>query len=207
MKRELPHFTVGSAYGGSQEWCTELWMYIGGCAAVAACDSSIYFMLRKGRRELYPYALSDISRRDYIDFTDMMKPYLYPRQGGVDRLDIYMDGFGQFLRDHGEREIAMSPWPGERSFSETKDAVRKQIDGGWLIPALTLLHIHPSMQEYVWHWYLLNGYDEQGGTFLVKAVTFGAWRWLDFKVLWDTGFERKGGLVLYRMSSEKTGAL
>ncbi len=207
MKRELPHCTVGSADGGSQEWCTELWMYIGGCAAVAACDSSIYFMLRKGRRELYPYALSDISRRDYVDFTDMMKPYLYPRQGGVDRLDIYMDGFGQFLRDHGEREIAMSPWPGERSFSETKDAVRKQIDGGWLIPALTLLHIHPSMQEYVWHWYLLNGYDEQGGTFLVKAVTFGAWRWLDFKVLWNTGFERKGGLVLYRMSSGKTDAL
>ena len=69
MKKELPHFAIGSAYGGSQDWCTELWMKIGGCAAVTACDSSIFFMLHKGRRELYPYALNDISRRDYVDFT------------------------------------------------------------------------------------------------------------------------------------------
>ncbi len=197
MKKELPHFMVGSDYGGSQEWCTELWMKIGGCAAVAACDSSIFFMLHKGRRELYPYALTDISRQDYVDFTDIMKPYLYPREGGVDRLELYMDDFGQFLRDRGETGLSMSPWPGDHSLSATKDIVRKQIDDGWLIPTLTLQHTHPSMQKYVWHWYLLNGYSEQGERFLVKAVTFGAWQWIDFGVLWDTGFDRKGGLVLY----------
>ena len=200
MKKELPHFAVGSDYGGSQDWCTELWMNIGGCAAVAACDSSIFFMLHKGRRELYPYALADISRKDYVDFTDIMKPYLYPREGGVDRLEIYTDGFGRFLRDRGENAISMSPWPGEHDLSETKDTVKKQIDGGWLIPVLTLQHMHPSMREYVWHWYLLNGYDEQGERFFVKAVTFGAWQWLDFGVLWNTGFDRKGGLVLYGFS-------
>ena len=200
MKKELPHFAVGSDYGGSQDWCTELWMNIGGCAAVAACDSSIFFMLHKGRRELYPYALADISRKDYVDFTDIMKPYLYPREGGVDRLDLYTDGFGRFLRDRGENAISMSPWPGEHDMSETKDTVKKQIDDGWLIPVLTLQHMHPSMREYVWHWYLLNGYDEQGERFFVKAVTFGAWQWLDFGVLWNTGFDRKGGLVLYGIS-------
>ena len=200
MKKELPHFAVGSDYGGSQDWCTELWMNIGGCAAVAACDSSIFFMLHTGRRELYPYALADISRKDYVDFTDIMKPYLYPREGGVDRLDLYTDGFGRFLRDRGENAISMSPWPGERDLSETKDTVKKQIDNGWLIPVLTLQHMHPSMREYVWHWYLLNGYDEQGERFFVKAVTFGAWQWLDFGVLWNTGFDRKGGLVLYGIS-------
>ena len=200
MKKELPHFAVGSDYGGSQDWCTELWMNIGGCAAVTACDSSIFFMLHKGRRELYPYALADISRKDYVDFTDIMKPYLYPREGGVDRLEIYTDGFGRFLRDRGENAISMSPWPGEHDLSETKDTVKKQIDDGWLIPVLTLQHMHPSMREYVWHWYLLNGYDEQGERFFVKAVTFGAWQWLDFGVLWNTGFDRKGGLVLYGLS-------
>ena len=200
MKKELPHFAVGSDYGGSQDWCTELWMNIGGCAAVTACDSSIFFMLHKGRRELYPYALTDISRKDYVDFTDIMKPYLYPREGGVDRLDLYTDGFGRFLRDRGENAIFMSPWPGEHDLSETKDTVKKQIDDGWLIPVLTLQHMHPSMREYVWHWYLLNGYDEQGERFFVKAVTFGAWQWLDFGVLWNTGFDRKGGLVLYGLS-------
>lgn len=199
MKKELPHFMVGSDYGGSQRWCTDLWMNIGGCAAIAACDSSIFLMLRKARRELYPYALSDISRRDYVEFTDIMKPYLYPREGGIDRLDIFMDGFDKFLRDRGEKNVSMSPWPGERGLPETKDTIKKQINDGWLVPALTLQHSCPSMHEYVWHWYLLNGYDEQEEAFLVKTVTFGAWRWVDFSVLWNTGFDRKGGLVLYGM--------
>jgi hypothetical protein len=197
MKKELPHFAVGSDYGGSQEWCTEIWMNIGGCAAIAACDSSIFLMLRKGRRKLYPYALSDITRKDYVEFTDVMKPYLYPREGGVDSLKLYMDGFGRFLRDRGETALTMSPWPGEKSLSETKDVVKKQIDKGWLIPSLTLHHMRPSMQQFVWHWYLLNGYYEQGGTFLVKVVTYGAWQWVDLAELWDTGCDCKGGLVLY----------
>lgn len=200
MKKELPHFAIGSAYGGSQDWCTELWMKIGGCAAVTACDSSIFFMLHKGRRELYPYALNDISRRDYVDFTDIMRPYLHPREGGVDRLDIYIDGFGKFLRDRDESTIQMTPWPGERDLTTTEAVVKKQIENGWLIPCLTLHHRHPSMSDYVWHWYLLNGYAEQDGTLLVKAVTFGSWRWLDFSVLWNTGYDRKGGLILYSAS-------
>ena len=197
MKKELPHFTVGSDYGGSQRWCTELWMNIGGCAAITACDSSIFFMLHKGIRALYPYAVSDISRKDYVDFTDIMKPYLYPREGGVDRLDLYIDGFGRFLRDRDATGVSMSPWPGAKSLSETKEIVKRQIDMGWLIPSLTLKHNIPALQTYVWHWYLLNGYDEKEDAFLVKAVTFGAWRWVDFAKLWDTGFDQKGGLILY----------
>ena len=56
------------------------------------------------------------------------------------------------------------------------------------------------MEDYDWHWYLLNGYEERAGQFLVKAVTFGAWRWLDLTVLWDTGHKQKGGLILYDLS-------
>ena len=199
---ELPHFNVGSAYGGSQEWCTDLWMYIGGCAAVTACDSSIFFMLHKGMRELYPYAISDISRRDYVAFTDIMKPYLYPREMGVNRLEIYIDGFGRFLRDRGETALSMTPWAGEKDITETIETVKKQIGAGWIVPSLTLQHSRPSMQNYVWHWYLLNGYEERDGMFLVKAVTFGIWEWLDFTTLWDTRFEPKGGLILYGTERE-----
>ena len=31
----------------------------------------------------------------------------------------------------------------------------------------------------------------------VKAVTYSGHQWLDFRTLWDTGYESKGGLVLY----------
>ena len=200
MKKELPHFDVGSAYGGSQDWCPDDWMRIGGCAAVTACDSSIYFMLHKGRRELYPYALSDISRRDYVEFTNIMKPYLHPREMGINRLDIFMEGFGRFLHDRGETSLSMTPWPGERGFAETKETVKRQINDGWPIANLTLMHQHPSMSKFVWHWYILNGYAEHGDSFLVKAVTYAAWQWIDFAKLWDTGYDQKGGLVLYGLS-------
>jgi hypothetical protein len=35
MKKELPHFKIGSAYDATQEWCPTYWMNIGGCAAIA----------------------------------------------------------------------------------------------------------------------------------------------------------------------------
>ena len=67
-KNELPYFTVGeNGYGGAQGWFTDKWMNIGGCAAVTACDSSIYFDLYRGTR-LYPKDMNNITREDYIDF-------------------------------------------------------------------------------------------------------------------------------------------
>ena len=32
---------------------------------------------------------------------------------------------------------------------------------------------------------------------MVKAVTYGNYEWLDLKELWDTGYEKKGGLILF----------
>jgi len=54
-----------------------------------------------------------------------------------------------------------------------------------------------TMDDFVWHWYILNGYEEFEDTFMVKAVTYGTWRWLDLKMLWTTGHQRKGGLILF----------
>lgn len=201
-KIELPHFSVGTAYGGSQDWCESRWMKLGGCAAVTACDSAIYFTLFKGRQGLYPYPAEKISRREYVSFTDVMKPYLRPRWGGIDRLETYIEGFGRFLSDRGESALRMKPWPGESGLPETKAILKKQLQTGWLIPCLTLRHSHPAMRDYDWHWYILNGYEEQGETLLVKAVTFGAWRWLDFAVLWNTGHDQKGGLILYDLPED-----
>ena len=98
MKKELPHFKIGSAYGGTQEWCPTYWM---------------------------------------------------------------------------------------------------NIDNGQPIPCLTLLHQHPSMEDYVWHWYIINGYEQFDNTLMVKTVTYGTWRWFDLATLWDTGKSPKGGLIIF----------
>ncbi len=202
MKQELPYFYIGSAYGGWQEWFSERMMRLGGCAAVTACDCSIYFELYKGRKALYPFDARHVSREDYLRFGSVMKPYLHPRWTGIDRLDTYIDGFGKFLQNRGENTISMTPWEGERALPPTREIIRHQIDEGWPIPCLTLKHTDPAMDDYVWHWYLLTGYEIYEDAMLVKVVTYGSWRWLDLAMIWNTGHSRKGGLVLFREQHE-----
>ena len=75
-----------------------------------------------------------------------MKPYLRPRWGGIDRLDMYIDGMGQFLSDRGDDDITMDPWSGDKTADETKDVIKAQIDAGWPIPHLVLHHNNPKLQ-------------------------------------------------------------
>ena len=196
-KKELPYFTVGeNGYGGAQGWFTDRWMKVGGCAAVTACDSSIYFDIYRGTH-LYPKDVKKVIREDYLEFGMEMKPYLKPRFTGIDTLDIYMDGVKDFLAQRGETRISMTPFDGESPYEAAREAVKKQIDGGFPIPTLTLRHSAPAMRDYVWHWYLITGYWYEQGMELVKVVTYGTWRWLAFDMLWNTGYSRKGGLVLF----------
>ena len=70
------------------------------------------------------------------------------------------------------------------------------IDGGYPVPFLLLHHKNPALKDYVWHWFNLAGYEAAEEAFRVKAVTYGEAEWLDFAELWETGFEKKGGMIL-----------
>lgn len=199
MRKELDYFTIENSCGGCQDWFSDYWMKIGGCAALAACESCIYLELQKGKENLYPFDRNCLNREDYVRFGMQMKPYLRPRMGGIDRLELYMDGFGKYLEDAGETELKMEGFSGEHSAAEAASCVKKQIDQGFLIPCLTLRHRNPAFKDYVWHWFLLTGYEQYEDRFLVKAVTYSRWRWLDLKDLWTTGYRKKGGLIVYRL--------
>lgn len=195
MRRELPYFQIEQSYGGNQDWFASWWMRKGGCGAETACDVSVYLAMHRNLTRVYPFALPPV-RADYVAFSEIMRPYLRPRMTGIDRLDIYIDGFSAYLRDRAVERIALAPWEGTHSYEETRDTVRAQIDAGMPIPCLTLKHRAPSMEFYVWHWYLITGYEDADDACAVKAVTYGSWRWLDLRTLWETGYERRGGLVL-----------
>jgi len=198
-KKELPHFYIGSSLGGQQKWysrLTDFAMNAGGCAAITACDCAIYFEKYFGLRGLYPFDLENISREDYLRFGKIMERYLYPRWSGVDKLEIYLDAFGRFLKDR-DANLKMSAWSGKKKFPDTRETICRQIDAGFPIPFLNLKHKEPALQAYVWHWFILNAYEECDEKFFVKAVSYGVGRWFDLEKLWDTGFERKGGLILF----------
>ena len=198
MKKELDYFKVENLYGGSQDWFKDLLMKFGGCAAIAACESCMYFDLHHGTG-LYPYEKNGFHKKDYLDFGKIMKPYLHPRLFGISRLELYIEGFGRYLQDCDEQRVRMKPLHGDREGTEARSALKMQIDQNLPVPCLLLKHRDPEFKDYVWHWFLLTGYEESKDRFMAKAVTYGNWKWLNFDRLWDTGYERKGGLILYQM--------
>lgn len=211
---ELPYFYVDNMYGFDQGRFYDFWMHLGGCAAVTACDLSIYLASYAGMEQLYPYPLDRLKRRDYLRFSKEMKPYLRPRKGGVSRLSMYTEGFGRYLRDHGGRSLRgkLFGFAGEHSVGEAAEVLREQLLRGIPVPCLTLKHADPAYDDYVWHWFLLTGIRQAGaqemthacdipapsGGLEVKLVTYGTWRWVDFARLWNTGYAEKGGLILLR---------
>lgn len=174
-------------------------MRIGGCGAETACDSSVYFALHRGLTKIAPENVSALTKDDYIDFAYEMRPYLSPRMSGIDRLEIYTEGYARYLGDRGETRLTMAHLDGTEPYEKAKRAVIRQIDGGYPVPALVLNHRDKRFKDYVWHWFLINGYNETQSSFEVKAVTYSAYEWLDFSGLWNTGYERRGGLVLYKI--------
>ena len=62
MRKELEHFYIGEALGGSQDWFMDPFMKLGGCGAVTACDTCIWLARSQGAEWLYPFALQNFSR-------------------------------------------------------------------------------------------------------------------------------------------------
>ena len=199
MLKELDYFWVGEEYGGRQSLLPDMVMRFAGCAAVTACDSLIYMTLYKNLKNLCPFSTDQLRGRDYVAFFKTVKPYLRPRLMGINRLEIFVAAFKKFLKEHGTFFLDVLPWSGDHDEQDTVNTIKQQIDRGFLIPYLLLHHKNPNFENYEWHWFLLTGYDEKpDGRFLVKAVTYGAYEWLDFAKLWNTGYDRKGGLILFK---------
>lgn len=203
-KKELDYFYIGKEYGSNQDWFRDPMMKFGGCAAVTACDTCIYLSRTRGKHHLYPFHADNLSKADYIAFSKIMKPYLKPRWGGIDKLEIYQEGLGAYLKDAGEQNLRMELFSGEESADNAKLRLKKQIDAGFPVPCLMLKHKNRAYKDYVWHWFLLTGYESienAESSFMVKAVNYGEWEWLDFDGLWDTGYARRGGLILFHDDS------
>ena len=205
MEKKLDFFYIGDSYGGNQDWCLDHMMQLGGCAAITACDSALYFALHHGKTSLYKGDLEKPEQDEYLYFTEEMKEYLHPRWCGIDKPEIYVEGFTRFLEDKGEK-VTMTILPGTADEGETEEWIMEQIEKDLPVPILILNHENPAMEDYVWHWFLLIGYRYDGdnalaeeGRFQVQTLTYSEAKWVDFRSLWNTGREAKGGIILYSL--------
>ncbi len=196
MRKELAHFTVGESYGGDQNWFSDHWMKIGGCGAVTACDVCVYLAKYRDMPELYPFDPDSVTKEDYLAFAERMRKFLGPRHMGINKTEIYTDGFNDYLNDCGVRPIRFRSCSGDEDVETAVKLVKDQIDRGFPVPYLMLLHRDVKLDDYMWHWFLLNGYDESDRAFRVKVVSYGEGKWMDLRHLWRTGRRQKGGFVL-----------
>ncbi len=188
---------IGSSYGGNQDWFRTFMMRLGGCGAETACDSSLYFAIHRGVEGIYPFDPEHLTREDYVEFAHMMENYLWPRMMGINKPETFAAGYSKYLQDCGITGLSMEILHGNEPYEAASAAVRKQIDGGFPIPTLILNHREKSLKDYVWHWFLINGYEETDDTLMVKAVTYSGYEWLDLGKLWNTGHAGRGGLILF----------
>jgi hypothetical protein len=176
-------------------------MKLGGCGAATACDSCICLGLFKKKETLYPYDLQKLTKEDYIRFAMRMKPYLRPRMQGINTLKRFINGFSSYLSELGDMSIHLEAFSGDLSLDSAREVIRRQIDRDLPIPYLLLRHKSDSLKNFVWHWFLVVGYEEFDEEMYIKVATYGNYHWLSLKELWNTGYRNKGGMVILEDNS------
>ena len=153
MKKEPDYFTIEGCYGGNQDWFTNLVMHMGGCAAATACDSCIYFGLQNEKmKPLYPFNIECLTKEDYKAFSQLMKPYLKPRAGGVRKLSWFVEGLGRYIQDinevkHTDIYIRMEEFCGDHTWHEAAIFIKEQLDQDIPVPYLLLRHQNEAYKD------------------------------------------------------------
>lgn len=211
LEKRLEPLSIEKKPGGNQKALKDMWMRLGGCAAITACDIALFFAIHRKIPEMLPQKVAQAIERPwdsdlasigddiYVEFSRYMKNYLRPRLQGINTLDLYLDGVGRYYQDLGVGRIHMEGLSGNASYEEYEATVRRQLDEGYPIPYLMLRHKDKGLADFTWHWFWLNGYREDEDGFEVSLVTYGAEFTFSLYRLWNTGFEKKGGLILYKI--------
>ena len=201
MENVLQYFKIGESDGGSQDWFTDFWMKRGGCAALTAVDSCLYLTREKQLTGLCPVDAYALTEESYVQFGMIMKPYISPRPMGVHKLEMYTEGFEQYLRERNCSAVEMERYPMGTPTAEAAERIRGQIDAGLPVPMLHLRPKTPRVDDYEWHWFLLIGCRDADSGLEVRTVTYGVCEWVPLQDLWHETDAANGGLILYRLQA------
>ena len=198
VKKILDYFKIENAPGGNQDWLPEWDMNMGGCAAVTACDVCIFLARIEKFRELFPFKIdpNNLSRMDFVRFAAVMKPFLTPRYHGIDLLEIYICGFYDYLdKIKKSSSLKFEGISGNVDYEIFAKAITSQIDDNIPVPFLLLNHRNVKFDDFEWHWFNLAGYEKLENDINILTVTYGEYQWFSLKELYDTQYERKGGII------------
>ena len=192
---ELKFIDIDGFYGGDQHWLPTERMQRGGCSTVTAAEICIFLSsTRPNLRGLYsgdPYA---ISKEEFVDFAAKMFEYVYPRPGGLTQLSLYTDGIEEYAKSVGVN-VSFECMDGFASYEQAADFFTRAIDEGCCMPCLLLEHEDQSLDDILWHWFTLTGYEFVDDELFAVFATYGQRRVISFRHMWNTGREKRGGLI------------
>ncbi|MBQ3458740.1 MAG: hypothetical protein IJG30_07260 [Synergistaceae bacterium] len=197
-KKILSYFNIDGTPGGNQDWLSEWDMNMGGCGAVTACDVCIFLSRQDEYRSLYPFNPERLSRSDFVKFSSIMKPYLAPRYHGIDLLETYICGFYDYMASVKNNSLVLEGVSGSVPYEIFADAITNQIDRNFPVPFLLLNHKNSMLDDFQWHWFNLAGYEEADGVTRVMTVTYGEYQWFKLSDIYETGYDRRGGMIRIR---------
>ncbi len=198
MKNYIDYFKVGDTPGGNQDWCTDFWMHLGGCGALAACDMAICLAKNKGQKDAVPYDPNHMTKQQYLDLSMRMKPYIHPRIGGVTKLSYFTEGFRKYMKNRGY-QIEFDTISGKEDYEKAEIFVKGAIDQNLPVSYLMLRHRNPEFDDLNWHWFMITGYKtDRDGRTVLQYHTYGGVHYADFQRLWNTGMYRRGGMIRIR---------
>ncbi len=199
QKKILDYFTIEGTPGGNQDWLPEWDMNMGGCAAVTACDVCIFLarFFHEKFKGLFPFKvdIEKLSRMDFVRFAAVMKPYLTPRYHGIDFLETYICGFYDYLKKINNDSLILEGISGNVSYEIFSDTIINRLENNFPVPYLMLHHRDKKLDDFEWHWFNLAGYEKLDDDINVLTVTYGEYQWFSLKNMYDTGYERRGGII------------
>lgn len=198
--REIPFFTIeGQYYGGDQYWNTQWMMKNAGCSTATATEISIWLAKRGIAPALCPFDPQHVSRAAFLSLFSQIYPYVHPTVGGLTNIDRY----GRMFQEYGAScgvNLAAAVLSGNAQASQAAAFIRSSIDADLPLAYLMLRHRDPRFDDFEWHWFTVTGYEEASAGLELIAATYGEKYRFALHDAWNTGFERKGGLV--RVSPE-----
>ena len=129
-----------------------------------------------------------------------MKPFLTPRYHGIDYLETYICGFYDYMKEIKNENLILEGLSGNVDYEIFEAAIVNQINKNFPVPFLMLNHNDIKLDDFEWHWFNLAGYEkiENENDINVLTVTYAEYQWFSLRNMYNTGYDRKGGIILLR---------
>ena len=148
-------------YGGNQEWYADKWARQAGCASVTAANIAACYALNDLRMAaLAPDSQARMKREEYLALMGEMYSRMKPGLMGYPYPDRLGREFSIYAKEKGINLIptVMTVW---KDWREGYQEVKESIDAGGAVGFLILKHRAPELQEDLWHWITICGYEEE----------------------------------------------